>query len=292
MDITDWLCANVERLDTIEPEAAELDVLRDIVGDARVVAIGESTHRVHEFYQLRHAGYLADPATSTRCCAPASPATWDGARKCATNCSGSTNTTAAPSQGPLLRHGHARFQRVGPTRCTGRPVLPRRRRPGLRRRHPAAPPTPFDYLPTDRTGLAWAAPALHAYLALDSAHRNELAPRIAELAERLQALCVPYSATDPVRADVALQRAITARRADAFLANMAAAAERTYRAPTRATWPWPTTSDGSSKGRIASSSARPMGICNAGRTGCHRSSTRTRSSSASTSIERSLRTWW
>jgi erythromycin esterase len=66
-------------------------------------------------------------------------------------------------------------------------------------------------------------------MALDPAHRHELTARIGELAERLQALRVPYSTVDPERADIALQCAITARHADAFLANMAAGAERTYR---------------------------------------------------------------
>jgi erythromycin esterase len=86
----------------------------------------------------------------------------------------------------------------------------------------------FDYLPTDRTGLAWAAPAIQAYLALDPAHRHELTARIGELTERLAALRVPYSAVAADRADIALQCAITARHADAFLANMAAAPTRTY----------------------------------------------------------------
>src|SRR5438045_2077598 len=53
MDVTEWLRENMVRLRTLE-DYAELEPLRDIVGDARVVAIGEPTHRVHEFYQIRH----------------------------------------------------------------------------------------------------------------------------------------------------------------------------------------------------------------------------------------------
>ena len=43
-------------LRTLDPEAdlADLEPLAGIVGDARVVAIGESTHYSHEFYLLRH----------------------------------------------------------------------------------------------------------------------------------------------------------------------------------------------------------------------------------------------
>jgi erythromycin esterase len=87
----------------------------------------------------------------------------------------------------------------------------------------------FDYLPADRTGLAWSAPTIQAYLGLDTVHRNELTARINGLTERLQALVVPYSAAEPAAADIALQCAITTRHADAFLAGIASASERTYR---------------------------------------------------------------
>src|SRR5215510_7894342 len=56
-DIGGWLRDNAALLRTIDPEDedfSDLEPLRDIVGDARVVAIGESTHRIHEFYQIRH----------------------------------------------------------------------------------------------------------------------------------------------------------------------------------------------------------------------------------------------
>jgi erythromycin esterase len=87
----------------------------------------------------------------------------------------------------------------------------------------------FDYLPDDRTGLAWSAPALHAYLALDANHRNELTARIGELAERLQAQRIVHiGRTSSDRVAVADRCAATARHTDAFLQAMAAAAERTY----------------------------------------------------------------
>jgi erythromycin esterase len=88
----------------------------------------------------------------------------------------------------------------------------------------------FDYLPTDRSGLAWAAPALHAYMALEPAVRYELTARVGELTERLQAMRVVYAgrAGDARRADVAHRCAATGRHMDAFLAAMASGAERTY----------------------------------------------------------------
>jgi erythromycin esterase len=49
---------------TLDPGAdlADLDFMADLVGDARVVAIGESAHYCHEFYALRHrlARYLVE----------------------------------------------------------------------------------------------------------------------------------------------------------------------------------------------------------------------------------------
>lgn len=55
--VADWLRVNAIPLRTLDPEDddfADLEPLKEIVGDARVVGIGESAHRVHEPYQLRH----------------------------------------------------------------------------------------------------------------------------------------------------------------------------------------------------------------------------------------------
>ncbi len=48
--------AHAVALATLDPAAAldDLAPLRDLVGDARVVAIGENTHHVREFYLVRH----------------------------------------------------------------------------------------------------------------------------------------------------------------------------------------------------------------------------------------------
>ncbi|MCP2166301.1 erythromycin esterase family protein [Goodfellowiella coeruleoviolacea] len=54
--VVDFLLANQHTLTTLDPDAPldDLEPLREIVGTARVVAIGENNHHVTEFYRLRH----------------------------------------------------------------------------------------------------------------------------------------------------------------------------------------------------------------------------------------------
>ncbi len=51
-----WLQANAIRLDTVEAGHgfADMQPLKKIVGDARIVALGEATHGTREFFQLKH----------------------------------------------------------------------------------------------------------------------------------------------------------------------------------------------------------------------------------------------
>ncbi|MFB9903662.1 erythromycin esterase family protein [Allokutzneria oryzae] len=53
---TEYARANAIRLDTIDPAAPleDLEPLRALVGDAKIVAIGENNHHVREFYLVRH----------------------------------------------------------------------------------------------------------------------------------------------------------------------------------------------------------------------------------------------
>jgi erythromycin esterase len=87
----------------------------------------------------------------------------------------------------------------------------------------------FDYLPTDRAGRAWAAPALQAYMALEPALRYEITARVGAFAERLHAMRVDYAASgDPARVELAVRCAAMARHTDAFAAAMPEGATRTY----------------------------------------------------------------
>lgn len=51
-----WLKANAIPFDTTEPNHSFEDLmpLKQIIGDARIVALGEATHGTHEFFQMKH----------------------------------------------------------------------------------------------------------------------------------------------------------------------------------------------------------------------------------------------
>ncbi len=51
-----WLKANAIRLNTVEAGNgfADMQPLKKIIGDARIVALGEATHGSREFFQLKH----------------------------------------------------------------------------------------------------------------------------------------------------------------------------------------------------------------------------------------------
>jgi erythromycin esterase-like protein len=54
--VTDWIRANAVRLNTVEAGHgfADMEPLRKIIGDARIVSLGEATHGTREFFQLKH----------------------------------------------------------------------------------------------------------------------------------------------------------------------------------------------------------------------------------------------
>ena len=54
--VTDWIRANAVRLNIVEARNgfADMEPLRRIIGDARIVSLGEATHGTREFFQLKH----------------------------------------------------------------------------------------------------------------------------------------------------------------------------------------------------------------------------------------------
>ncbi len=54
--VVEWVRARAITVSTVEPEQdlADLEPLRALIGDARVVGLGESTHGTHEFFRLKH----------------------------------------------------------------------------------------------------------------------------------------------------------------------------------------------------------------------------------------------
>jgi erythromycin esterase len=253
-EVGDWLRAHAHLLRTLDPDDedySDLEPLRDIVGDARVVAIGESTHRVHEFYQVRHRltrflvtrmGFNAFVMESAfpeglavnewihggpgeldqllrhgisyhmgLCEEMRGQLEW--LRQYQIPFYGMDPSDSSTSARPAIRIAVDYLDRVDPTYAEG-----------VRQRlFPL-----FDYLPTDRSGLAWQAPALHAYMALDAPVRYEMTARISALVERMQANRIVYigrSSEDEFA--VAYRCAVTGRHTDAFLQVFALGDERT-----------------------------------------------------------------
>lgn len=54
--VRDWIARHAIPLKTVEPGngTADLQPLRTLIGDARIVALGEATHGTSEFFQLKH----------------------------------------------------------------------------------------------------------------------------------------------------------------------------------------------------------------------------------------------
>ena len=260
--IDEWLRRNASRLNTLDPDSGsddDLEPLRRLIGEARMVLVGESMHRIHEFYLFRHRvfrflarelGFTAFvmesgfPEGQTvnewvhggpgegkklldagltyhmgKCQEMLDQVSWMreyNARHGGTlsfygmDLPASSATALPGVEGclPLLDHVDPPYAEVVRSR-----LLPL-----------------FGYLPEDNSGLAWAAPAIHAYLALDQAHRFELTARIGELVARIGAMRVDYAEQAGAEAvETALRCAESARQGDAFLAAMVTGPTRTYR---------------------------------------------------------------
>src|SRR5215471_6331183 len=54
--VISWLKANALPIASVEPGTSfkDLEQLRPLIGDARIVSLGEATHGTREFFQLKH----------------------------------------------------------------------------------------------------------------------------------------------------------------------------------------------------------------------------------------------
>ncbi|MCE4025862.1 erythromycin esterase family protein [Microbacterium sp. Au-Mic1] len=265
-ELSAWLRTHAHRLRTLDPDDeddADLEPLLNIVGDARVVAIGESMHRVHEFFALRHrvfrflhrrAGFTA---LVTESGLPEGRHVDDWIR------TGRGRLRDALREGISYRFGACQemLDQVTWMRertATGHPAprwygmdLPDSSAsalPGIAAAlavldetdphyaaHLRATLLPrFAYLPDDRTGLAQAAPTIQAHLALPDSERAAITVGIADLSARIRArrreqiAALGGDAGAEARVDFAIRAADGARAADAFLQAMAAGPTRTW----------------------------------------------------------------
>ncbi|MDR2320462.1 MAG: erythromycin esterase family protein [Microbacterium sp.] len=265
-DLAAWLRGSAHRLRTLDPDEdddADLEPFLDIIGDARVVAIGESMHRVHEFFALRHrvfrflhrrAGFTA---LVTESGLPEGRLVDDWIR------------TGRGGLRDTLRNGVSygfgacqemldQLTWMRERTATGRSVP---RWYGMDLPDSSASAVPgvlaaldvldetdphyaahvretvlplFGYLPDDRTGLAQAAPSIRAYLALPAPERAVITVGIADLAARIRArrreqiAALDGGALAEQRVDLAIRAAESAQAADAFLQAMAAGPTRTW----------------------------------------------------------------
>jgi erythromycin esterase len=257
-----WVNERAARLATLDPfedDDSDLEPLLDIVGDARAVALGESMHRVHEFYLLRNRifGFLVRRGGFT---AIALESGFPEARTLDDwIANGGTGLRGRLNQGVTYHFGKCqemldlvswmreRATVTGsPPRLYGMdiPDSAASALPGIQSaldvldevdpafaEHVRATLLPLmDYLPQDRSGLAQAAPAIQSYLALDESRRHALTAGIADLVERMRALRLDYlgATDDPARVEFGIRSAVLARSSDAFLSAMTAGSTRTW----------------------------------------------------------------
>lgn len=253
----EWLAAQGHALRSLNPDetdSTDLLWLGELVEGRRVVAIGESMHRIHEFYAIRDRliRYLVREhgftAVAMESGLPESTIVADYLRGDRSDIRTVLSTGITYHMGKCqemldqlawMREytrsgGRIEFYGIDipDSSASARPAI-EGCLPFLDRADPGYAAVVrdhllplFDYLPTDRSGLVWAAPAIFAYLALDDDSRHAITAGIGALTERLAARRVANAGLEG--AAFALRSAKTARHADAFLAAMVGAGGRGF----------------------------------------------------------------
>lgn len=259
--LREWITASAARLSTLDPDCdddSDLEPLLDLIGDARVVAIGESTHRIHEFYQVRHrvfrflarrAGFTAfvmesgfpDGLIANTWVQHGGAGLRDVLRRGVSYHFGKCQEMIdqfAWMREQVVRGTPVRFYGLD-LPDSGASALPAVTAAlallddvdSQYAAHVRATVLPlFDYLPDDRTGLAQSATSIQAYLRAAEPTRHELTARLSDLSARMRARRLEYVAAtgDPHRVDSAIRAAEAGLAGDGFLAAMTAGPTRTW----------------------------------------------------------------
>lgn len=260
--LADWLAHAAPPFPDTAPEDVPdtvLEPLLDMIGTSRVVALGESMHRTHEFLAWRNRilRFLVEQAGFTAVVLESGfpegmlvdrwvrsgegrlrPVLDDGVTYHFGKCQETLDLVTWLREQRVTGRAPVGFYGMDIPDSAASPLPALRATvdvlgkvdPAYAEHVRSTLLAAHDFLPADRTGLARAATGIQSYLALDIARRHAITASVAALAERVRAMAPEYAShgVDQRDIDVAVRAADVARGADAFLAAMLDGPTRTW----------------------------------------------------------------